>query len=568
MKLNESRITKRSAFAALLWLPVFCVLLLGNASQAWAVSYYVFGQVFQVTGEDASDESILGPDLIGDVRPFATIKLYDNDTGVFLGKATADQDGIFTVQYDKPSGSTPNIRFRVYQEVADPETDEELLPAREGMNTFTGVDRFFGTGLRVVTDEFVAYGADGLTTYPGVGIVFTRVGKVEIPFISQNLSDPLVGLADFTSDTPDSVTGEYRYQELHVRPFKDAPFASGLLIFGEFGLPGGACTGDEIGYYRVNIRKYNESTSSWETPERWMESMTKMQTLVTTVPTVSVVHTRVPVGPFTGTESGANVEGLYWVNRNVLGGAVNTFYSFPDLRVNWRSQNWDDGLYEITMEYYRYVSGSADAPVVARLDDSPGGCFTGVPPTGAEGLHKLLVKVNNQPMTVKFDHIYLKDNSPGGGYLPKTGSSDVSNQSDALDFNVEGLCNIMELKNKYDVEVHFTAHHPSSFMRYYKLTAKPNACATVNFVNEIYPDASVPSPVTFPPGTTQPFWQGTPAVGTSATAIKDQFAKCGYIFTLSASSRRQNGYQYVEWRHPQRAYYVAREQGVAPPACP
>lgn len=567
MKTNEFRNAKRLAFAMLLWLTVLCVLLLSSATQAWAVTYYVFGQVFQVTEEDAGDELILDSSLIGDGRPFAKIKLFDNDTGEFLGEATSDHDGIFTVQYNQVSGSTPNIRFRVYQEVADPETDEELLPAREGINNFNTVGQFFGTGLRVVTDEIVEYGDDGLTNELGVGIVFTRVGKVEIPFISQSLSATLVGLADFTNDT--AVTGKYRYQELHVRPFKDAPFAKGLLIFGEFGLPsGGTCVaGDEIGYYRVNIHKYNESTSSWEAAERWLEPMTKMQTQVTTVPTVSVVHTRVPVGPFTGTELGSDVEGLYWVNRNVTGGAVNTFYSFPDLRVNWRSQNWDDGLYKITMEYYKELpGGTLNAPIIARLDDSGlSSCFTGVPSTGAAGLHELLVKINNQPMTVKFDHIYLKDNSSGGGYLPKTGSMDVSNSKDALDFNAEGLCNVMELKNKYDVEVHFTAHHPGSFMRYYKLTANPNACSTVSFDKEVYPDASMSS-FTFPSGTIQPYWEGTLAGGTSATATKDLFAKCGYIFTLGASSRRQNGYQHVEWRHPQRAYYVTREQGIDPPA--
>jgi len=568
MKINSRNVRIETLTMKLLWIPVFLSLIFITSAPTFADPYFVYGQVFQLSQVDADDEAIDDADLLGDARAYVTVKAFDSDSNTFLGQAIADQDGIFTVQYDKPAGSISNIHFRVYQEVTDPGTDEELLPARENINKFESVRQFFGAGLRVISDELVSYGADGLTTYPGVGIVFTRVGKVEIPFIEQDITEPLVGLADFSSDTPDPMSGLYRYQELHVKPFKHAPFARGLLIFGEFGLPGGACTGDEINYYRVKMRKYNETTSSWETPQYWSQSMRKMQTLVTTVPTISVNSSLVPVGPFDGTDfsTSATVEELYWVNRNVLGGATNTFYSFPDLRINWRTRNLSDGIYEISMEYYKYISGSADAPVVEKLNDAPGGCFAGpVPPTGAEGLHRLIVRINNQPINVKLDHIYLKDNSSGGGYLPKSGSSDVSDPADALDFNAEGLCAIMELENKYDVEVHFTAHHPGNYMRYYNLRAKPNACPRVTFVSEVYPEANIASPV-FPSGATPPDWQGTALTGTVATAPKASFGKCGYIFTLSGSSRLQNGYNYVQWRHPQRAYYVSRHASAA--SCP
>jgi len=70
-------------------------------------------------------------------------------------------------------------------------------------NTFPGVGQFTAVGLRVASDELIEYGALGFVSTPGVGLVFTRVGKVEIPFISQNTAPgslALAGLADFGSD--------------------------------------------------------------------------------------------------------------------------------------------------------------------------------------------------------------------------------------------------------------------------------------------------------------------------------------------------------------------------------
>ena len=105
-------------------LSVFLVLFFFAVTPVFAAPYFVFGQIFQVTPDTAADETIADEDLIGDARGYVTVKLFDSDTNVFLGQAIADQDGIFTVQYDQPTGSTPDVYFRVYQEVADPGTDQ------------------------------------------------------------------------------------------------------------------------------------------------------------------------------------------------------------------------------------------------------------------------------------------------------------------------------------------------------------------------------------------------------------------------------------------------------------
>jgi len=526
------------------WLALLCVLLLAGATPATAANYFFTGQVFQVNPDDAADDAIADGDLEGDPRPYATVKLYDAETGILLGDAFTDADGIFTVQYDLPTGSTPDVRVRVFQELVN-DTDVELPASREGLNEHESVGPFAGSGVWVTPDDYLSYAASGSISDPGVGVVFTRVGKVEIPFIEQDPTDDLAGLADFTSNPA-------RAAELHVSAFDDAPFSGGLLVFGAFGLPGGACLGQEIDYYRAFISKWNGAT--WGAPQVWDQPMSKYRTTVTVSPTVTVHHDLVPVGPFSGTISGGggSIGDLYWVNEDVPGFPTSTFYSFPDLRVNWNTRNWakapDTGLaggvYRITMEYYRYVSGSTNAPVVSLL---PAGCFTGTPASGAEGLHQLVLGVNNQPLDVHFDHIYLVN--PSGDFFPATGTTPVSNVGDALDFNGAGLCEILDLAPSYGVQVRFTAHHPGGFMRYYHLRATPNSGSQVEFANESYPP--LPSPPFVPP-----LWSGTPAAGSTETVPHSGWARCNYIFSLSAGSRLQDGYNYVQWAHPQRAFYV------------
>lgn len=199
------------------------------------------------------------------------------------------------------------------------------------------------------------------------------------------------------------------------------------------------------------------------------------------------------------------------------------------------------------MEYYKYTGGSWDEPAVQKLEDPINPCFDGVPPGGGGGLHELVLRVDNQPLVARFDGIYLRHHATDH-YFTGEGLPDDPDKADAFDFNDEGLCSIMELGNQYDVEVDFTAHHPGGYMRYYRLTARPNAGDTVDFVDQSYPAAAL----------VPPQWSGTADTGDVARAAKDEFSTCGYILHLRASSRLQNGYYHVQWRHPQLAYYVVR----------
>jgi hypothetical protein len=498
--------------------------------------------------------------LTGEVWPFVRVKIYDQNSGKFLGEADAGSNGQFTVIFALPAAPNPDIECRVYKVV---DGDSELLPpAREGINSFTSLAPHDGVGLlKVVSDEIIAYGDEGFRTYDGVGIVFTRVGKVEIPYISQDTAlstagnRAMAGLADFTLPVPSGVTdGIVRAGELGIHPFKKAPFGGRLLIFGDFGLPGGACTGDQIDFYQVEIRKVNETSPviSYDGPEiLWKDPMSKTKTEVTVWPTVSVKATTEKIGPYNGTEFPVMtpIDGLYRVNRNVVGGITSIFYSFPDLRMNWVSSNFD-GLYEISLRYFKKVGGTLEAPVVQEI---PMTCFASSPPPDEAkwvALHKLILRVNNQPLNVHFDHIYLKHNTTGHYYAGE-GNPDVPGLGGAYDFNDEGLCEIMNLQSTYDVEIHFTAHHVGQYMREYELWAAPNddPNAKINFALDSFDSGSNTT-------ATDPLWEGTPPGG-DIELNKSSFPKnCAYIFHLRGNSRLQNGYNHIQWRHPLKAYYV------------
>lgn len=158
------------------------------------------------------------------------------------------------------------------------------------------------------------------------------------------------------------------------------------------------------------------------------------------------------------------------------------------------------------------------------------------------GLHELVLRVDNRPLDVHLDHIFLRD---GAVYFQGGGQPDGPIGS-AFDFNGAGLCEIIDLAGTYDVEVHFTAHHPGDYMRFYNLVADPNSGANLTFASESYPAAAAAPPV----------WEGTPAGGSVATVAHGQWARCNYIFGLHAGSRLQNGYNYVQWAHPSLAFFV------------
>ena len=556
------------------WVFLICLALI-TMGTANAVDYFVFGNVMQVSTEEALDDTVSDEDLEGEGFPYARVRVFDQGTGTMLGEASAGQNGQYTVTFSLP-GSTPapRIEVRAYEEVDGGST--QLTEARESINLFpkTGSGGI-STGqlaiTKIASDDILEYGAGGFRPYPGVGLVFTRVGKVEIPEISQtpapaaNPAGGLFGLAD--------IDNAARAAELGVHQFQRAPFAGRLLMFGDFGLPGGAtCPGNRIDWYQVNIEPVDHTGSSTGTPFLWQGHMSKRRTQVTVLPTLDVQVTTQKIGPFNGfldgdpdpmvVSPGAPVNTLYWVNRNDVGGVTNTFYSFPDLRVNWASSLYN-GFYKLSLVYYQEVGRTAAGePILHELPMTQ--CFaSGVPSGDADdvALHQIYLRVNNQALTAKFNGIYLR-NSSTGNYFAGEGNADVGSKSSAIDFNEEALCDIMDLKNTYDVEVGFTARHEGGFLRHYKLDADSNDRTTkVVFAEEGYAGNSTDS---------NPIWHGTAASGLDVYMVPNPSGSslppvnsgtlfdhaCAYDFDLRVTSRLQNGYNWVQWRHPERAYYV------------
>jgi hypothetical protein len=195
-----------------------------------------------------------------------------------------------------------------------------------------------------------------------------------------------------------------------------------------------------------------------------------------------------------------------------------------------------NGLFEIAVKYYRKTGGSPTAPIVQEMTTPA--CFD--PVAAGTPIGKLIVRINNQPLDVKYRGIWLKE---GSDYYMVDGVK--------YDFNDEGICSIMNLKQpprQYGIEIDYTAHHPGEYMWKYSLTAAANdpSIPGVTFINEVYP----PTPPSI-------LWEGTPAAGD--TKFKDYFNwpnACAYIFDLHGWTRVQDGYNYIQHVHKRKAYYV------------
>jgi len=540
---------------------LICLLLLLMPFAVNAVDYYVFGQVFRIDSVSAADTSIANNALVGAALPFAHVKLFNSTTGAYLAQADAGMNGQFTIKFTQPAAPPgPNIECRVYK-VLDGSVD--LIPAaRVGINHYASIAQYQGVALKVISDESVEYGDAGFRFYPGIGIVFTRVGMVEIPYLAQNATlavRPVSGLADFTRPVPVGVTnGVARAAELGITAFKQAPFGGRLLIYGDFGLPGGIGTGKSIDYYQVKIKKINEVAAgiTYDSEIICMDPLSKVKTEVVTWPIVKVKASTEKLGPFAGVyddlatlpvESNA-IDGLYKINRNVAGTISSTFYSFPDLRINWVSSNFN-GLYEFSLRYFTRVGGSDSNP---QLQELPASCFAGAVPIGDANyvaLHKLNLRTNNQALDVRFNSIYLK-NKTTGRYFKGTGIPDVATAGTAFNFNTEGLCDIINLAGQYNMEIDFTARHAGNYMRNYNLRAVSNDnSVTVNFDSDVFTNYTTDAPP-------NPFWSGTTASGWLKTNTNNFTQSCAYIIYLDGVSRVQDGIHYIQYSYPRRAYYI------------
>jgi hypothetical protein len=95
------------------------------------------------------------------------------------------------------------------------------------------------------------------------------------------------------------------------------------------------------------------------------------------------------------------------------------------------------------------------------------------------------------------------------------------------------------------VEIHFTVSHAGQYLRGYSLAASPNnsGLSTVAFTSDDFTAHTTPA---------DPLWGGPGPQVVSAGG----FQRCAYIFDLVATSRQQNGVDFVQRAHLRRNYYV------------
>ena len=509
---------------------VMIVCLVFSASALSAATYTVTGQVFRVHSEELAEKT----DVDGTIDfatmetgnfPFVHIKIYKLGTSELLAEGDAGTNGQFNIAFDLAIGPPgPDVECRVYKVIDGGSTQQPAVD--DTYNTISAIGLWTtNKKLLVVNDDIIDY-QEAATPDPGVGLVFTRIGDVPVAYIPQTAAaGAKQGMADVPGGAP-----------AYVPNFVECPFGGRLEIYGSFGPTKGvvACSGIQVDWYQVTLEKIAP------TPEpsfTFKDNLSKVKTIVNTSFPLTINNETEKLGPFTGTDSGGDVEGLYRVNKD----SALTYYSHPDLRAYWNTAG-QEGLFKITVKYYQEVGGTPTAPVVQEITvgSNPGDCFDTAAPGNTIG--ELFVLVNNRNMDVSFDNIFIKVNEA---------------DPDGYDYNVEGLCSIMDLEdagNQYGIQIKFTAHHPSRYMRYYKLSAIANDTMAaggpddVVFVTQSYDPATAATP---------PLWEGTPVIGTSAFKDHSFWNKtCAFIFDLVARDRIQDGYNYIHWKHKRRTYYI------------
>jgi hypothetical protein len=517
--------------------------LLALSAAAGAAPFILYGQVFQVDPETAEDESIDAAGLpLGPHMPYVRLQVVDPVTGAGLGGPVyAGATGNFTLQFDAPAGSSAAIQvFRVINGEA-----ERIPDARKDINTFPLTSPALGVAVKVASDEVLLLGPGSGLSPDSVGIVFTQVGLVEIPYISQDLTRPdkeRIGLADLSGDLTRAAE-----QNLPASPsaassnavFKDAPFGGLLHLFGAFGKLSGTppCTG-EVSWYHVKIRPVTFDAAGnpvYGTALEGSDPLRKMRFEIDYVPTFRADAFLEKIGPYDGEDltsgSATAIHNLYRVKPFPTSPGQTVVYSMADQRYSWATGS-PAGLYEISLEYFRHVGGTATDPDVVKIDEI---CFDGVlPPEDAAkvALHKLLVRVDNSPLTASM-----------GGLFVKTGGTRSGNFLDPAQ-----KCEIIELSPGSTVEIDFKARHEAGYLRSYSLSATSNAGATVLFASDSYDSHSASGPL----------WQGA---GTAASPVVtatnlSAFNRCAYTFDLVVQGRVQNGYGYLQGAHHQPFYYV------------
>ncbi len=536
------------------------IALLAFSVNAAADPFTLYGQVFQVDPELAADESIEDADLPVGLRvPFVQVQVVDPDTGESRGAPVfAGANGNFTLHFDAPAGSTAAIQvFRsVNTTTGDPEV--QIYPeARKDLNTFPLTNAPTGVAVKVASEETLLLDP-GSSFNASVGIVFTQVGLVEIPYISQDLARPdkgRIGLADLSGDLTRAAE-----QNLSSDPsaasynavFKDAPFGGLLHVFGAFGKLSGIppCTG-AVDWYRVKIRPVSFDGAGnpvYGAAFEGTDLLRKMRFEVDYVPTFRADSFLEKIGPYDGDDltSGVAVpiHNLYRVNPSPTTPGQTVVYSMADQRYSWATGGNPPGLYEISLEYFR-DAGTTDPtqPRVTKIADAP--CFGGtLPPEDADevALHKLLVRIDNTPLESSMDGLFVR-----------TGASRSFNYLEP-----GHLCDIIDLNAGSTIEIDFKAWHNAGYLRSYRLTAISNAkdnvpfaAAADNYDNHsacgpLWRGGTGACPAVAPPG-------AAPVITATSTS---PFPRCAYGFDLVVQGRAQNGYGYLQGAHHRQIYYV------------
>lgn len=192
---------------------------------------------------------------------------------------------------------------------------------------------------------------------------------------------------------------------------------------------------------------------------------------------------------------------------------IAVFWSYPDMLAHWHTR-LRSGAHTVSLELYDTGSGN-QVDLVAN-DNLDAELF-----------------LDNRPITLTFDTLNVV----------RRGTA----ETDLLD----DRCAMARLMGNRELEVDFTAYHPTGFLSAYRLAARSNSGVQVWQEGDSY-GAPAWS------GTRPPAFEGRPDSASSFTKTSADFTAgpCAYVFDLWAAARTTNGYSRINRAHSQLFYFI------------
>jgi hypothetical protein len=559
MRYKQDNIRKKLLPGIIPLAMILLILLVPTVVEA--AQYYVWGRVYSAAplAEGAevppnpleplpSGHNIIGDNLVAQVvRNLVKVKVVAAGSGSELGKAIVTYDGGYLVSFTSSTAPKINVKF-VVEELATTkilmESEAVALSPWQANNIYyllvpeslSEID----SGREFATRKCTS----GTSKYTGI---FTRVGKIEVETeVSGSpvrLIDPGTGLVT----VPKTVA-----TQLKIHRYNKAPLGGNLYMFGAFSQK---LYKKKFIYYQIKIT--DKSSPLSPQPYHYMNDPLYKTKYTIDLAKLKVKTERIKVGPHTIIDSKFTIrQNCYMLTPLSTGtGAVQEFWSFPDLLALWRTGT-RSGKYQLSIEIVNsdYCEVDNFTNLTVMLDNVRP--LARILPLDKDATGTSAHLAEDTPL------IY----TPGPAVLPPYNLGPMLGTGTNYAPKADPACSILEFTNPSSQHLAFklSAYHSTGYMRYWYFAFtrnKPKDYKKV--IGKFYNGTNIMQDYSGLKITT--------CSQTGTEGFQDKYLYlnpghldlvtnpgCGYRFVIWAATRATDGYNYLYWSHDEDIHYLKK----------